>query len=203
MSRALSQAREGRLFIIDRMNSVMDKPRPEISKYAPRLEVIMVKPEKIREIIGPQGKVIRSIIEQTGVKIDVEDDGTVRVYAVDEESVKQAMEIIKELVQEAEVGKVYKGKVKKIMDFGAFVEIFPGTEGLLHISQISHRRINAVSDVLREGDEVNVKVLDVDGDGKIRLSRKDLIKPEDDAGYGQQRTSRGPSHRRGKDGPRK
>ncbi len=203
LSRALSQAREGRLFIIDRMNSVMDKPRPEISKYAPRLEVIMVKPEKIREIIGPQGKVIRGIIEQTGVKIDVEDDGTVRVYAVDEESVKQAMEIIRELVQEAEVGKVYKGKVKKIMDFGAFVEIFPGTEGLLHISQISHRRINAVSDVLREGDEVNVKVLDVDGDGKIRLNRKDLIKPEDDAGYGQQRTSRGPSHRRGKDGPRK
>lgn len=203
LSEALSQAREGRLFIIDKMNSVTDKPRAEISKYAPRLEVIIVKPEKIREIIGPQGKTIRGIIEHTGVKIDVEDDGTVRVYAVDEKSVTQAMEMIKELVQEAEIGKTYNGKVKKIMDFGAFVEIFPGTEGLLHISQIAHRRINSVSDVLKEGEEVRVKVLDVDGDGKIRLSRKDLIREEGERDPGHGRTSRGPSHRRGKDGPRK
>jgi polyribonucleotide nucleotidyltransferase len=203
LSEALSQAREGRLFIIDKMNSVTDKPRAEISKYAPRLEVIIVKPEKIREIIGPQGKTIRGIIEHTGVKIDVEDDGTVRVYAVDEKSVTLAMEMIKELVQEAEIGKTYNGKVKKIMDFGAFVEIFPGTEGLLHISQIAHRRINSVSDVLKEGEEVRVKVLDVDGDGKIRLSRKDLIREEGERDPGHGRTSRGPSHRRGKDGPRK
>jgi polyribonucleotide nucleotidyltransferase len=204
LSMALSQAREGRLFIIDKMNSVIDKPRDEISKYAPRLELIMVKPDKIREIIGPQGKTIRGIIEQTGVKIDVEDDGTVKVYAVDEESVKKAIDIIKELTQEAEIGKSYAGKVKKIMDFGAFVEIFPGTEGLLHISQISHKRIKAVSDVLRERDEVRVKVLDIDGDGKIRLSRKDLIRDEDDTRPTQQeRTDRKPYDRRGKDSPRK
>ncbi|MDH3258547.1 MAG: S1 RNA-binding domain-containing protein, partial [Deltaproteobacteria bacterium] len=122
----------------------------------------------------------------------------------DEESVKKAIDIIKELTQEAEIGKSYAGKVKKIMDFGAFVEIFPGTEGLVHISQISHKRIKAVSDVLREGDEVRVKVLDIDGDGKIRLSRKDLIRDEDDTRPQQQgRTDRKPYDRRGKDSPRK
>ncbi len=173
---ALRQARQGRLYILDRMNAVLDKPRPELSPYAPRIYVMMVKPDKIREIIGPGGKVIRGIQEQTGVKIDIEDDGTVKIAAVDAESAKAAISIIEGIVQEAEVGKVYKGKVRRIMEFGAFVEIFPGTDGLLHISQISKSRVRAVSDIYKEGDEVMVRVLEIDRDGKIRLSHKEFEK---------------------------
>ncbi|HEU5359612.1 MAG TPA: polyribonucleotide nucleotidyltransferase [Candidatus Deferrimicrobiaceae bacterium] len=173
---ALRQAREGRHYILDRMNAVLDKPRPELSPYAPRIYVMMVKPDKIREIIGPGGKVIRGIQEQTGVKIDIEDDGTVKIAAVDAESAKAAISIIEGIVQEAEVGKVYKGKVRRIMEFGAFVELFPGTDGLLHISQISKTRVRAVSDIYKEGDEVMVRVLEIDRDGKIRLSHKEFEK---------------------------
>ena len=173
---ALRQAREGRLYILDRMNAAIDKPRPELSPYAPRIYVMNVKPDKIREIIGPGGKVIRGIQEQTGVKIDIEDDGTVKIAAVDAESAKAAISIIEGILQTAEVGKAYKGKVRRIMEFGAFVELFPGTDGLLHISQISRNRVRAVSDIYKEGDEVMVRVLEIDRDGKIRLTHKEFEK---------------------------
>jgi len=176
MLSALSQAREGRLFILGRMNAVLDRPRAELSPYAPRIYVMTVKTDKIREIIGPGGKVIRGIQEQTGVKIDIDDDGTVKIAAVDAESAKSAISIIQGIVQEAEVGKTYNGRVRKIMDFGAFVELFPGTDGLLHISQISKTRVRAVTDIFKEGDEVMVRVLEIDRDGKIRLSHKEFEK---------------------------
>ena len=173
---ALRQARAGRLHILEKMNAVLDKSRPELSPYAPRIYVMHVKPDKIREIIGPGGKVIRGIQEQTGVKIDIEDDGTVKIAAVDAESAKGAIAIIEGIVQVAEVGKVYEGKVRRIMEFGAFVELFPGTDGLLHISQISKNRVRAVSDIYKEGDDVTVRVLEIDRDGKIRLTHKEFEK---------------------------
>jgi len=206
MLSALRQAREGRLFILDRMNAVLDKPRPELSPYAPRIYVMNVKPDKIREIIGPGGKVIRGIQEQTGVKIDIEDDGTVKIAAVDAESAKAAITIIEGIVQVAEVGKVYEGKVRRIMEFGAFVELFPGTDGLLHISQISRNRVRAVSDIYKEGDEVTVRVLEIDRDGKIRLTHKEFEKEgenpvteaADDAGpAGRESGARRPEKRTG------
>jgi polyribonucleotide nucleotidyltransferase len=206
MLSALRQAREGRLFILDRMNAVLGKPRPELSPYAPRIYVMNVKPDKIREIIGPGGKVIRGIQEQTGVKIDIEDDGTVKIAAVDAESAKAAITIIEGIVQVAEVGKVYEGKVRRIMEFGAFVELFPGTDGLLHISQISKNRVRAVSDIYKEGDEVTVRVLEIDRDGKIRLTHKEFEKEgenpvteaADDAGpAGRESGARRPEKRTG------
>jgi len=176
MLAALAQARRGRLFILDRMNEALAAPRPELSPFAPRIYVMTVKTEKIREIIGPGGKVIRGIQEQTGAKIDIEDDGTVKIAAVDAASAQAAISIIEGIVREPEVGRVYEGRVKRIMEFGAFVEIFPGTEGLLHVSQISKRRIRAVSDVFKEGDTVTVRVIEVDRDGKIRLSHREFEK---------------------------
>jgi polyribonucleotide nucleotidyltransferase len=173
---ALRQAREGRMHILDRMNSTLDSHRPELSPFAPRIYVMNVKTDKIREIIGPGGKVIRGIQEQTGVKIDIEDDGTVKIAAVDAAAAKAAISIIEGIVQEAQVGKVYEGRVRKIMEFGAFVELFPGTDGLLHVSQISKKRIRSVSDCFKEGDTVTVSVLEVDRDGKIRLSHKEFEK---------------------------
>jgi polyribonucleotide nucleotidyltransferase len=173
---ALRQAREGCLHILEKMDAVLDNPRPELSPYAPRIYVMNVKPDKIREIIGPGGKMIRGIQEQTGVKIDIEDDGTVKIAAVDADSAKAAITIIEGIVQVAEVGKVYQGKVRRIMEFGAFVELFPGTDGLLHISQISRNRVRAVSDIYKEGDEVTVRVLEIDRDGKIRLTHKEFEK---------------------------
>jgi polyribonucleotide nucleotidyltransferase len=170
---ALQQAREGRLHILGRMNAALETHRPELSPFAPRIYVMMVKTDKIREIIGPGGKIIRGIQEQTGVKIDIEDDGTVKIAAVDADSARAAISIIEGITQSAEVGKVYQGRVRKIMDFGAFVEIFPGTDGLLHVSQISKHRVNA-ADCFKEGDEVTVRVLEVDRDGKIRLSHKEF-----------------------------
>ena len=176
MLSALRQAREGRLHILGRMNASLGTPRAELSPFAPRIYVMNVKTEKIREIIGPGGKVIRGIQEQTGVKIDIEDDGTVKIAAVDAASARAAISIIEGIVQEAQVGQVYEGRVRKIMDFGAFVELFPGTDGLLHISQISKKRVKSVSDVFKEGDTVTVSVLEVDRDGKIRLSHKEFEK---------------------------
>jgi polyribonucleotide nucleotidyltransferase len=173
MLSALQQAREGRLHILEKMNAVMDTHRPDLSPYAPRIYVMMVKTDKIREIIGPGGKVIRGIQEQTGVKIDIDDDGTVKIAAVNADSARAAISIIEGITQSAEVGKVYEGRVRKIMDFGAFVEIFPGTDGLLHVSQISKRRVN-VAECFKEGDDVTVRVLEVDRDGKIRLSHKEF-----------------------------
>ena len=176
LARALEQAREGRLFILEKMLEAIPAPRAQISAYAPRIFTMQIKPEKIRDVIGTGGKVVRSIVEQTGVKIDVEDSGLIRIAAANEAAAKQAMDIINGIVQEAEVGKIYLGKVKRIVDFGAFVEIFPGTDGLVHISQIADHRVTRVSDELKEGDEVVVKVLEIDKQGKIRLSRKEALR---------------------------
>jgi polyribonucleotide nucleotidyltransferase len=178
MKTALAQAAQGRAHILGEMSKVMTAHRGEISKYAPRIETIRVRPEKVREIIGPGGKMIKSIIEATGVKIDIEDDGKINIATSDPEAAKKAIAMINNICAEAEVGKTYHGKVKKITDFGAFVEVLPGTDGLLHISEISHDRIRSVSEVLKEGDEIDVKVLDVDRAGKIKLSRKALLAPK-------------------------
>ena len=176
MARALAQAREGRLHILDRMAEAIAEPREDISVYAPRILTIKIKVDKIRDIIGPGGKMIRSIVERTGAKIEVQDDGTVLIASVDEESSRHAMEIIGELTQEPEIGKIYKGTVKKVLDFGAFVEIFAGTEGLCHISQLADYRVKDIYDEVSEGDEMVVKVLDIDRDGKIKLSRKEAAR---------------------------
>jgi len=175
MRQALYQAREGRLGILKIMGATMASHRTNISGHAPRITTLKIRPEKIREIIGPGGKVIRGIIEATGVKMDVEDDGTVTIASSDEEASRKAVEMVQKIAAEAEVGKIYKGTVRKIVDFGAFVEILPGTDGLIHISQLAPERVRRVSDVLKEGDEVMVKVLEIDRQGKIRLSRKEAL----------------------------
>jgi len=172
---ALEQAREGRLHILSKMAEAMTQPRTNISIYAPRIVTMNVKPDKVREVIGPGGKVIKGIIEQTGVKIDIEDSGKINIASSDYKSIEKAIQMIKDITQEVEVGKIYLGTVRKIMDFGAFVEVLPGTDGLVHISQLAHERIQNVTDVLKEGDKVMVKVLEVDRQGKIRLSRKDAL----------------------------
>jgi polyribonucleotide nucleotidyltransferase len=181
MRQALNQAKEGRMHILGIMNQTLSAGRASVSGHAPRIVTLRVKPDKIREIIGPGGKVIRGIIEATGVKIDVEDDGTVTIASSDDAASKKAIEMVQAITAEAEVGRIYRGTVRKIVEFGAFVEIMPGTDGLLHISQIANERINKVTDVLKEGEEVMVKVLEVDRQGKIRLSRKEAMA---DAGGG-------------------
>jgi polyribonucleotide nucleotidyltransferase len=178
MRDALYQAREGRLHILNVMCGTLAEPRKAVSVHAPQIVTLKIRPEKIRDLIGPGGKVIRGIVEETGAKIDVEDDGTVRVASADEGSMKRAIELIDAITVEAQVGKIYDGIVRKIVDFGAFVEILPGTDGLLHISQIGPGRVQSVSDVFKEGDEVRVKVLDIDRSGKIRLSRKEVLAEE-------------------------
>jgi len=175
MREALAQARKARLEILDKMAAVIDKPRSELSPYAPRIYTLTIPTEKIRELIGPGGKMIRSIIDETGVKIDVHDDGTVNIYATDGDSAKRAIQRVQDICAVAEVGKTYLGTVVRIVDFGAFVEIFPGTDGLLHISEISESRIKNVTDELKEGDQIQVKVLALDGN-KIKLSRKAVLK---------------------------
>ena len=172
MREALKQAREARMFVLGKMRETLDKPRAELSPYAPRFVTIKIRTEKIREIIGPGGKVIRGIQEQTGAKIDVEDDGRVTIFSPDNASVQKALGMIQDICREVEVDRIYVGKVRKITDFGAFVEVIPNTDGLLHVSQIAESRIRAVTDVLTEGDIVAVKVIEVDGNGKMRLSRK-------------------------------
>jgi polyribonucleotide nucleotidyltransferase len=178
MREALRQAREARLFVLTKMREAMEKPRPELSPYAPRFVTIKIRPEKIREIIGPGGKVVRAIQEQTGTKIDIEDDGRVTVFSSDSASVNKAIAMIQDICREVELDRVYVGKVKKIVEFGAFVEVIPNTEGLLHISQIAESRIRSVQDVLSEGDEVAVKVIEIDGNGKMRLSRKIALRDQ-------------------------
>lgn len=175
MEQALYQAKEGRLHILGEMEKVIRTPRGDISEFAPRIETIKIKPEKVREVIGAGGKVIKGIIEETGVKMDIEDDGTIHIASSDPAMTKRAIEIVNQICAEAEVGRTYKGRVVRIMDFGAFVEIFPNTQGLLHISEISNERVRAVTDVLQEGEEVDVKVLDIDRAGRIKLSRKALL----------------------------
>jgi polyribonucleotide nucleotidyltransferase len=176
MRTALQQAKDGRLHILGKMLETLQAPRKSLNPFAPRIITMQISTEKIKDVIGSGGKVIRSIVEQTGAKIDIEDSGIINIASSDEAAAKKAMEIIKGICQEAEVGKLYMGKVRKIMDFGAFVEIFPGTDGLLHISQISEHRLEKVTDELKEGDEVLVKVLEIDRQGKIRLSRKEAMR---------------------------
>ena len=179
LTKALSQAREGRLFILDKMETTIKEPRSSLSVWAPRIATIQVKPEKIGDIIGPGGKVIKGITEKTGAKIEIDDVGKVNIYSTSAESVEKAIKAIQNIIQEAEVSKIYNGIVKRIMDFGAFVEIFPGTDGLVHISQLTEGRVKNVRDVLKEGDEVKVKVIEIDRQGKIKLSRKDALPKSD------------------------
>lgn len=178
MKDALYQAKEGRLHILGKMNEGITTPRGELSVYAPRITTIYVKQEKIKDVIGPGGKNIKGIILATGCKIDIDDTGKVNIASADGEAAERAIEMVRQLTAEPEIGKLYKGKVKKIMDFGAFVEIFPGTEGLVHISQLAPERVKNVRDILKEGDEVLVKCLEIDKDGKIRLSRKEALGQE-------------------------
>ena len=178
MRAALANAREARLAVLAKMRETIEKPRTELSPYAPRFVTIKIRTEKIREIIGPGGKVIRGIQEETGTKIDVEDDGRVTIFSPDNTSVQRALAIVQDICREVELDRIYVGRVKKIVEFGAFVEVIPNTEGLLHISQIAESRIRAVSDVLSEGDEVLVKVIEIDQNGKIRLSRKMALREQ-------------------------
>jgi polyribonucleotide nucleotidyltransferase len=178
---ALAQARDGRLHILDCMKKETESelggllPRTELHEFAPRLEVLTIKPDRIRDIIGPGGKVIRAIQETTGAKIDVEDSGRVAVFGPDAAAVEQALAMVQELTQEAEIGKVYLAKVKRVVDFGVFAEIFPGTDGLIHISHLAEGRVDTVTDVVSEGDEVLAKCIDIDPAGRIRLSRKEAL----------------------------
>ncbi|MDY7033918.1 MAG: polyribonucleotide nucleotidyltransferase [Thermodesulfobacteriota bacterium] len=175
LEKALGQAREGRLHILDKMEATIAEPRKSLSEYAPKIITMEINPEKIRDVIGPGGKIIRQIIEKTGAKIDIEDSGKVSIASMDSASSDMAIEMIKEIIQEVQVEELYMGTVKKITNFGAFVEILPGIDGLVHISQLSKERVRNVSDVLKEGDEVLVKVLHVDENGKIKLSRKEAL----------------------------
>jgi polyribonucleotide nucleotidyltransferase len=175
LRKALAQARQGRLFILEKLDETLSEPRADISMYAPRITTVKVRPEKVRDVIGSGGKNIRHIVSETGVTIDVEDDGTVTIASSDADAAARAVAMVKWLTEDAEIGKIYVGTVKKIVDFGAFVEILPGTEGLVHISQLAKERVNKVTDVLQEGDEVMVKVLEIDKQGKIRLSRKEAL----------------------------
>ena len=175
LERALEQARQGRLHILDNMMAAIEQPREDLSPNAPRIVSMQVKPDKIRDIIGPGGKTIRAIIEQTGAQIDVQDDGTVSIASSNGRSLQQAIDFITGLTVEPEVGLVYGGVVRRVVDFGAFVEIMPGTEGLVHISELAENRTRKVTDVVEEGDEIVVKCINIDRDGKIRLSRKQAL----------------------------
>jgi polyribonucleotide nucleotidyltransferase len=177
MRKALAQAKDGRFFILGKMESALATHRSDVSRHAPRIVTIKIPVDKIRDVIGPGGKMIRSIIERTGVKIDVEDNGTVNVASADEGSAAKAIAIIQELTATPELNKTYMGKVQRITDFGAFIEIMPGVDGLLHVSEIAHYRVKDVRDELKEGDQVMVKVINIDPSGKIRLSRKALLPP--------------------------
>ncbi len=178
MATALKQARGARLHILDKMAQALSDPRKEISQYAPRIITININKDKIRDIIGPGGKMIRSITERTGCKIEIQDDGRVDIASTSESAAQEAVRIIKEITAEAELGKIYMGKVVRVVNFGAFVEILPGVEGLLHISEIEDRRINEVRDVLDEGDQTMVKVVDIDGQGRVRLSRRAAMREQ-------------------------
>jgi polyribonucleotide nucleotidyltransferase len=176
MRTALYQARDNRLHILGEMAKAIDTPRGEIARHAPRIETIRIHPDKIRDVIGPGGKVIRGIVAETGCKIDVEDDGTVKIASADPDQLERAISIVQGLAASPEVGRIYQGKVRRIVDFGAFVEILPGTDGLLHISQLDEKRVKTVTDVVKEGDIIPVKVLEVDRQGKIRLSLKEALR---------------------------
>jgi polyribonucleotide nucleotidyltransferase len=175
---ALEQAREGRLHILGKMAEAITTPREELSRWAPRILRLMIDPDKIRDIIGPGGKMIRKICADTGATVDVEDDGSVKIASVDRDAGDAARRMIESIVADAEIGATYTGRVRRIESFGAFVEILPGKDGLVHISELDRERVEQVEDVVQEGDTVTVKVIDVDRDGKVRLSRKAVLMEE-------------------------
>jgi len=199
MGKALTQAREARLAVLEVMRRTLESPRAELSPYAPRIVTIQINPDRIRDVVGPLGKNIRSIIERTGCKIDIEDTGAIKIASSSPEAIEEAIALVKGAAQDAEVGEVYTGKVRKIMDFGAFVEILPGVDGLVHISQLARERVAKVTDVLKVGDEIQVKVLEIDSNGKIRLSRKALLGGEEEQdARGERGHDRGRGHDRSK-----
>ena len=179
LKQALAQAREGRLFILDKMLGAIAEPRQELSPYAPRIIRFSIDPDRIRDVIGPGGKIIRKIVEDTGAEIDIEDDGRVFIAAVDAAAGAKAQEIIKRLTSDVEIGAIYMGKVTKLMNFGAFVEVLPGKEGLVHISQLAKERVAKVEDVVNVGDEIMVKVIEIDKQGRVNLSRKAVLAGEE------------------------
>jgi polyribonucleotide nucleotidyltransferase len=176
MLRVVKQAEQGIEKILSIMNQTMDKPRDRLSPYAPRILTIKINPEKIRDVIGPGGKVIKGIIDQTGVKIDIEDSGLIRVASQNESSAMKAIEMIREVAREVELGAIYKGKVKRIVDSGVIVEIWPGSDGFVHISQLSDGYIRRITDIVKEGDIIPVKVIEIDQFGRIKLSRKAALR---------------------------
>ncbi len=194
LKEALDQAREARLFVLDVMNKTLDHPRKELSKYAPRITTIQINPDKIRNVIGPLGKHIRSIIDKTGVKIDIEENGLIRIASPNPDAIQEAIKMVREYAAEAKIGEVYIGTVKRIADFGAFIEIMPGVVGLCHISQLDTKRVRSVGDVLRVGQQVKVKVIEIDEYGRLRLSRKAVLE-EENRGRGR-RPERRPQPRR-------
>ena len=173
---ALAQAKKGRAFILGKMLECIAEPRKQLKKYAPKITTIKVNPEKIKDIIGPGGKIIKKIVEDTGAQIDINDDGTVYIAAADSESADAAIKTIQDITAEPEVGKIYTGKVTRIMNFGAFVEFMPGREGLVHISQLAKERVEKVEDVVNVGDEIVVKLVEIDSKGRLNLSRKACLK---------------------------
>ena len=185
LTKALAQAREGLNFILGKMTAVLPEPRKELSRYAPRIISFSIHPDKIRDIIGPGGKIIKKIVEETGAKIDIEDDGRVFISAIDGEAGEKALKIVKSLTQDIQVGQIYKGKVVRIMDFGAFVEVIPGVmglsgkDGLVHISQLDVGRVNKVEDIVKLGDEILVKATGIDKQGRLNLSRKEAMAPQE------------------------
>jgi polyribonucleotide nucleotidyltransferase len=176
MSRALNQAKDARLHILEKMNAVLSTSRDELSQFAPKRHVMKVRQSKIKDVIGPGGKNIKAVVEASGAKVDINDDGTIQIFSTDPEGTKKAVEMIEALAGEVEVGRIYNGQVRKIVDFGAFVNIAPGTDGLLHISEIAEERVRRVEDFLQEGDFTDVKVLEIDRQGKIRLSRREALR---------------------------
>ena len=174
MEVALQQAHEARMHILSQMNAVIDRPRPTLSDNAPAMTVVKVNPDKIRDIIGKGGVTIRAIVEETGAEVDIDDDGSVRIYADNAAAKDAAVNRVMAIAADAEIGKVYRGKVERIVDFGAFVSILPGKDGLVHISQIANERVESVTDYLKEGQEAEVVVLDIDARGRIKLSMKEV-----------------------------
>jgi polyribonucleotide nucleotidyltransferase len=181
LEQALAQAHKGRMFILEKMMAAISSPRPELSKFAPRVISIRIHPDKIRDVIGPGGRVINKIIEETGVKIDIEQDGRVFISGTDSEGTARAREMIENITREVEVGKVYLGKVTRVEKYGAFVEVLPGKEGLVHVSQVDAARINRVEDVCVVGDHILVKVTEIDSQGRVNLSRKEALREVSEA----------------------
>jgi len=178
MGKALEQARAGRLFILEKMQETLSEPRKDISPHAPKMISLKINPDKIRDVIGPGGKIIRSIQSETNTRIEIEDSGMVKIAAASKAEADAALKRIHEIVQEAEVGQIYDGTVVKITDFGAFVQIMPGTDGLVHISELARQRVKKVTDVVKEGDRLKVKVLEIRKDGKISLSHRATLEEE-------------------------